>query len=56
MSQRQSFIWCSHCESVQPLVTDAMTGLDVSGRFQSPIDLMCGTCRLVIATTYTPVP
>lgn len=51
------WIWCESCGIVKPLVTDELSGPDVTGHFSGAVDLMCGTCRLVIATTFaTPSP
>ena len=47
-------IWCDNCEAIKPLMTDEMSGRDVRGEFEKPTDLICGECRLVIATTYSP--
>jgi hypothetical protein len=53
MSTLQKFIWCDSCDTVRPLAVDAMFGKDAQGKgFINPTDLMCGTCRLVIATTW----
>lgn len=46
------FIWCDNCRAIQPLVIGPMDGTDVTGKFTKPADLLCGDCRLVIATTY----
>jgi hypothetical protein len=46
--------WCDFCEDVRPILEAEMGGDDVSGKFTNATDLLCGECRLVIATTYTP--
>lgn len=45
-------IYCEGCGEIRPLVMDEMPGKDVSGKFSRPTDMMCGDCKLVIATTY----
>jgi hypothetical protein len=49
-------VWCEGCGCVRPLFVDVMGGTDVSGQFAEPTDLLCGVCRLVLATLYTPAP
>lgn len=49
-------IYCDNCESIQPMLLDEMPGTDTSGKFIQPTDVLCGTCKLVIATTYSEQP
>lgn len=56
MNGPNNMIWCSSCEAVRPILTDDMPGTDVTGQFHNPRDLVCGDCRLVIATTYRSGP
>lgn len=49
-----SYIWCPTCEEIREMVIDVMPGEDTTGKFTNPADLICGTCKLVIATTYSP--
>jgi hypothetical protein len=46
-------IYCPECKRIQPLVQTRLPGSDSSGHFTSPLDLLCGVCKLIIATTYT---
>lgn len=52
MNEDAQYIWCPGCGEIHQLLTDAMPGSDVSGRFYDPEDLICDHCKLVIATTY----
>lgn len=45
-------IYCDNCQTIRPLVVAPMDGMDVTGRFGDPADLLCGDCHFVIATTY----
>jgi hypothetical protein len=46
-------IYCDSCRRIQPLIQERLPGSDTSGEFGTPLDLICGECRLVITTTYT---
>ncbi len=55
MSGPNSMIYCPACEDITPIWIDDMEpGIDTTGHFCHARDLMCGNCRLVIATTYRP--
>jgi hypothetical protein len=49
-----SHIYCDNCASIQPMIVEPPSGDDVSGRFTDSSDILCGTCKLVLATTYKP--
>lgn len=48
-----SHVWCDQCESIQPMLLAPMEGRDTTGQFSKPVDILCGTCHLVIATMYS---
>lgn len=53
MNGPNNMIWCPTCEAIRPIwIDDHDPGIDVTGRFSHARDLVCGDCKLVIATTY----
>jgi hypothetical protein len=52
--EHYSKIWCQVCGSIQDLVLDEMPANDRNDH--AAIDLMCGKCRLVIATAHALPP
>jgi hypothetical protein len=46
-----SHVWCPGCGGICVAVIDRLRGRDLSGVYEG-IDLMCGTCRLVVTTVY----
>jgi hypothetical protein len=45
--------WCPLCDAIQPAFFEGFDNIDVSGQFVGG-DIVCETCRLVIATAYRP--
>lgn len=43
-------IWCSQCEGLTPLALDEMPANELNDH--GAMDLMCGECRLVVATVH----
>ena len=48
--QRYPLIYCSNCGKTRPLLTDEMPADRLNDH--AAMDLMCGKCRLVIATLH----
>ena len=47
-------IYCRSCKGIKPMIIDPLCGRDMTGQFVG-IDLVCGNCRLIIATVSRPV-
>jgi hypothetical protein len=47
--------WCPLCDAIQPAFFEGFDNIDVSGQFVGG-DIVCETCRLVIATAYDLIP
>jgi hypothetical protein len=48
--RHHTHVYCEVCASIHPAVIEPPDGDDASGRFTSASDILCATCRLIVAT------
>lgn len=48
-------IYCENCDSIQPMLQELMCNPAANGQPLVGGDLVCGTCKLVIATVWRSV-
>ena len=53
MMTDNTHIYCENCDGIQPIKKSPMGGEDISRRFTNATDILCLTCLLVLATTYS---
>jgi hypothetical protein len=57
MLEGSTHVWCENCRASQPAIRHEMSGRDVTGQFEAPVDVVCDHCKYIVATFYrAPAP